>query len=91
MLLAALWPNSTFNALVEKTASKIVQEIVKIAREMDLLHEFQYLNYADPGQDPIGSYGPGNVRRLRETSRKFDPRGIFQRKAPGGFKLGMRY
>jgi hypothetical protein len=35
------------------------KDVAEIARSMGLLHEFQYINYADPSQDPIGSYGEG--------------------------------
>ena len=59
----------------------------EIAESMHLLHKFQYLNYADPSQDPLGSYGDENVARLREVSRKYDPAGFFQAQVPGGFKL----
>ena len=90
ILVAALWPNSTANDLVEKKASQVVDDIAELAKSTGLLHEFQYLNYADPSQDPIGSYGPENVQRLRKASRKYDPKGVFQRQVPGGFKLGLQ-
>jgi hypothetical protein len=67
----------------------MIEDIAEIAVEMGLLHEFQYLNYADPSQDPIGSYGEENASFLREVSKKYDPRGVFQRQVPGGFKLGL--
>ncbi|KAG0648322.1 FAD-dependent monooxygenase [Hyphodiscus hymeniophilus] len=91
VLVAALWSNATLNDLVEKKAAQVTDNLAAVARSMGLLHEFQYLNYADPSQDPIRSYGPENVRELRKTSRKFDPRGVFQRQVPGGFKLGLQY
>jgi hypothetical protein len=28
---------------------------------------------------------------LRDTSRKSDPKGVFQRQVPSGFKLGIHY
>ena len=91
LLIAGLWPNSTANDLVEKKASQVVDDIAELAKSMGLLHEFQYLNYADPSQDPIGSYGLENVQRLHEASRKYDPHGVFQKQVPGGFKLGLQY
>jgi hypothetical protein len=87
MLLAALWPDSSSNSLVEETAGKLTSGIADLAKTMGMLHKFQYLNYADPSQDPIASYGVGNVGRLRETSKKYDPKGVFQKRVPGGFKL----
>jgi hypothetical protein len=89
ILVAALWSNSTANDLVEKKAGQAVDNIAALAESMGLLHEFQYLNYADPSQNPIGSYGPENVHNLRKASRKYDPKGVFQRQVPGGFKLGL--
>ena len=91
ILVAALWSNSTANDLVENKAGEAVDGIAKLANSMGLLHEFQYLNYADPSQNPIGSYGPENVQNLRKTSRKYDPKEVFQRQVPGGFKLGLNY
>lgn len=91
MLVAALWSNSTANGIVERKAGKVMDDIADLASSMGLLHEFQYLNYADPSQDPIGSYGLENVQRLHEASRKYDPHGVFQKQVPGGFKLGLQY
>lgn len=48
---------------------------------------FVYLNYANPSQDPLGSYGAENVAFIRDISAKYDPQGFFQRRVPGGFKI----
>lgn len=91
MLISALWPNSTFNDVVEKTGRKMIEDIECIARDMGLLHKFQYINYADPSQEPIAGYGRENVEFLRQVSRRYDPDGVWQRQVPGGFKLGQHY
>jgi hypothetical protein len=91
MLVAALWSNSTANGLVEKKAGTLVDNIAELAKSMGLLHDFQYLNYADPSQNPIASYGQENVQRLKQASRKYDPQGVFQKQVPGGFKLGFHH
>lgn len=57
------------------------------ARDMGLLHDFVYLNYANQAQNPISTYGRENVASLKKAAERYDPRGIFQRQAPGGFKL----
>lgn len=51
------------------------------------LVDWQFLNYADSHQDPLASYGAENVEKIRAAARKVDPNGIFQTKAPGGFKI----
>nr|XP_036577396.1 FAD binding domain-containing protein [Colletotrichum truncatum]KAF6784367.1 FAD binding domain-containing protein [Colletotrichum truncatum] len=44
------------------------------------------MNYANPEQDVIGSYGEENVKFLKETAAKYDPTGFFQQRVPGGWK-----
>jgi hypothetical protein len=51
------------------------------------LVNWQFMNYADAYQDPLASYGAENVEKIRAAAQKFDPEGIFQTKAPGGFKI----
>ncbi|PHH64731.1 hypothetical protein CDD81_3993 [Ophiocordyceps australis] len=46
-----------------------------------------YLNYAHASQMVLQSYGPDNVRRMREAAAKYDADGVFQRLCPGGFKI----
>jgi hypothetical protein len=48
---------------------------------------YKFLNYASQFQDPIGSNGAGNKKKLQEVSSKYDPEGLFQKAVPGGFKL----
>lgn len=48
---------------------------------------WEYLNYADPSQNPLASYGEQNVEFMREVSAKYDPAQVFQKKSPAGFKL----
>ncbi|OBT96984.1 hypothetical protein VE01_05554 [Pseudogymnoascus verrucosus] len=78
------------NDLVDTELHNMFDEIASVASEMGLLRRFRYLNYADKQQNPIASYGPENVAQLQATSKKYDPHGLFQRQAPGGFKLGMQ-
>lgn len=53
----------------------------------DLKLDWEYINYADETQDPIGSYGAENVKKLRETSQRYDPEQVSQKLCRGGFKL----
>lgn len=48
---------------------------------------FRYMNYADGSQDVLSSYGEEGVRTMLAVSQRYDPRGVFQSRAPGGFKL----
>ncbi len=68
---------------------RLFDEIEKEAQQNkpSLYHPYKYLNYADGSQDVIGGYGNKSVNRLRKVSKRYDPRGVFQRQVPGGFKL----
>lgn len=49
--------------------------------------DWEYLNYADFTQDPLSTYGLENVGYIRQVAMKYDPKGIFQTRLPGGFKI----
>lgn len=89
ILQLAHFDDNGANGLIETELRSMFDEIARVATEAGLLHRFQYLNYADTQQDPITSYGPKSVAELQATSMKYDPNGLFQRQAPGGFKLGL--
>lgn len=88
MLLSALWPDSGSNEKVHIKAAQVARRVNKVAKEMGLLKGVVYTNYADASQRPLKSYGKENGEFLRKVARKYDPEGVFQRKVPGGFKLG---
>ncbi|KAL4801382.1 hypothetical protein BDV18DRAFT_165050 [Aspergillus unguis] len=39
------------------------------------------------GDVPLGSYGEGNVRIMKQAAKKFDSEEVFQKRVPGGFKI----
>ncbi|KAL8912284.1 MAG: hypothetical protein Q9171_002656 [Xanthocarpia ochracea] len=89
-LLTATWNDTKDDQLAQETAVRLFDEIEKEAQSQNkpsLFVPYKYLNYADGSQDVISGYGKNNVNRLRKVSRKYDPRGVFQRQVPGGFKL----
>ncbi|KAF4456136.1 hypothetical protein F53441_1691 [Fusarium austroafricanum] len=49
--------------------------------------EWEYLNYADFTQDPLSTYGHKNVEFISKVAKKYDPKGVFQTRLPGGFKI----
>ena len=72
---------------VEKAARALLDAIAADAQKLNGLDPFIYLNYAGGWQDPIAGYGQASIDRLKQASRDYDPRGIFRRHVPGGFKL----
>ncbi|RMJ01568.1 hypothetical protein CDV36_015690 [Fusarium kuroshium] len=62
-------------------------ELEEFAISQDSSVRFRYLNYAEPSQDPLGGYGVDNVQYIRDVVAKYDPKGLFQTRVPGGFKI----
>lgn len=73
-------------ALREK-AAEFTTHLAEYARSIGALRDWQYMNYADPTQSPFESYGQRNVDFLWQVSGKYDPKGFFQKRMEGGFKL----
>ena len=74
---------ATAQALVEAYAAQLEQ----YAREKGGLKEYVALNYADASQDPLSTYGAANVQFIWDVAKKYDPKGVFQQRIPGGFKI----
>ncbi|KAI9761538.1 MAG: hypothetical protein M4579_000929 [Chaenotheca gracillima] len=82
------WVNKADDAKLQKAADTLMAEVTALTKKKGVFNEYIYLNYALADQDPIGSYGAENVKKLRAVSKKYDPLQIFQNLVPGGFKLG---
>ncbi|KAJ5050759.1 uncharacterized protein L3040_002630 [Drepanopeziza brunnea f. sp. 'multigermtubi'] len=85
--LQALVGTAEDESRMDARLAEATAEIEAYAKATGQDTPFRYLNYANPSQDPIGSYGAENVAFLREVSAKYDPEGFFQKKVTGGFKL----
>jgi len=85
------WPNSRDDEFVKSMTRRTVEQIENFAVAHDTGHRYRYINYCDEWQHPFQSYGKQNWEFLQETSRKYDPEGLFQRGCIGGFKLGVVY
>lgn len=87
VLFTATWSNATDDNKVNAAVQDLYSQVESRAQALNLNNRWIYLNYAAKWQDVIGGYGPENVAKLRRASRKYDPDGLFQYGAPGGYKL----
>jgi hypothetical protein len=87
LLLLTYWKDKADDEQVIAAMKGALERIRAQALEKGSALDYVYLNYASAFQDPFGSYGAENKRKLQETSRKYDPEGLFQKAVPGGFKL----
>ena len=75
--------NYATHSAVQKVAA-LMREIVERA---SLLLSFTFMNDANREEDPLVSYRPANVARLKATSERYDPGQAFQSLLEGGSLL----
>ena len=85
--LTIQWSEAGDDAAINAATQTFVRQAIQYAKSQGKYNRYLYLNYALQQQDPIAGYGPENQAFLRMMSRKYDPRGVFQKLVPGGFKL----
>ncbi|KAI9039670.1 FAD-binding oxidoreductase [Aspergillus affinis] len=81
------WDNESDDNLFYSLAESARVELDEYAKSRDAYNEYIYMNYAGSNQNPIHGYGPKNLAFVRQVGRKYDPKGVFQKQVPGGFKL----
>ncbi|EMR62626.1 putative fad binding domain-containing protein [Eutypa lata UCREL1] len=87
ILFLTFWERREDDEKIVDTLREALDQVEREAETRGTLVPFKYLNYAATFQDPIGSYGGGNIENLHHASQKFDPEGLFQKGVPGGWKL----
>jgi len=83
------WILATDTERVYARMKQFEADLVTSQKEMGIYNPWIYLNYAAPWQKPIDGYGAANVAFLKSVSKQYDPKGVFQKAVPGGFKLGI--
>jgi FAD/FMN-containing dehydrogenase len=83
------WAEKQDDEFVKTTTRKVVEEIEAFAAANKTDHPYRYLNYCAKWQKPFKGYGAENWQFLKDTSRKYDPEGLFQKGCVGGFKLAL--
>ena len=85
--LALGWQNSQDDALFEQTGEFFIKELSTFAKTIGSNNDYIYLPYAHKSQNPLASYGAGNVEKIKRAAEIYDPTGVFQHMVPGGFKV----
>jgi hypothetical protein len=87
MMLNPTWNSSSDDDRVHEGVEKLLAASRAMASDRGLLHRYIFTNYAYYKENLFQGYGEKSLAALRETSQKFDPKGVFQKAVPGGFKL----
>lgn len=83
------WQDSSQDDLFQGQAQWLRDDISSYAASIGADNEWLYLNYADKNQQPLQGYGAENVAKIRAAAMAYDPEGVFQSMAPGGFKVSQ--
>ena len=86
-LCAASVTASEHEPILHRKAAAMTAELWSYAESIDATSPWVYINYADPSQNPLKSYGEENVAFMKGVSAKYDPGGVFQKKIASGFTL----
>lgn len=86
-LISATWDSHIDDKHVSDALNLLNDWIVDQAKSNGLWNKWVYLNYASDAQDPIIGYAVENIEKLKAASLKYDPKGLFQKNVPGGYKL----
>ncbi|GAD98483.1 hypothetical protein ANI_1_298064 [Paecilomyces variotii No. 5] len=86
-LIVLSWQGTEDGTLFDSLGKAAIQDLDAYAREIGADNEFIYLNYADPSQNSLRSYGEENLAEIHRVAEKYDPEHIFQYQVPGGFKV----
>ncbi|KAF1962235.1 FAD-binding domain-containing protein [Byssothecium circinans] len=83
------WARRDDDELVEGRVRECLERIDEFAEKHGTGHPYRFQNYCGEWQKPFEGYGEKGLQFLGQTSRAYDPDGLFQKGCVGGFKLDM--
>ena len=81
------WQRPQDDGLFDSVGQGMVDQLDAYARSIGAHNDYIYLDYAYETQNPLASYGPENLAKIRAAAAKYDPQGVFQYMVPGGYKI----
>ncbi|KAL2190315.1 FAD linked oxidase-like protein [Thermothelomyces heterothallicus CBS 203.75] len=81
------WNEAADDAAVRSVAIETTEAWARLSAQRGLGVDYLYLNDASRDQNPLASYGPANVARLKAVAAKYDPDRVFQTLQNDGFLL----
>ncbi|KAK5625854.1 hypothetical protein RRF57_001570 [Xylaria bambusicola] len=81
------WSLESDDQFVFEVLEECITTIESFTKAKKVFDPFIFINDAAPFQRPLQEYGENTFQKLRSTSYKYDPAGVFQSLVPGGFKV----
>lgn len=85
--LTISWTDITDDDVIDTASRDLIAAIQRDVSALGDLDPFVYFNYAAAWQSPFAGYNQSELERLRNIRQQFDPRGVFTKLVPGGFKI----
>lgn len=85
--LHVVWADKKFDDLVEATSKDFLSQVKQMANKRGEYKGLVYMNYGGKTQDVLKSYGKESYSRLRETAKKWDPKGTLPKLWTGYFQF----
>ncbi|KAL8882449.1 MAG: hypothetical protein Q9198_000563 [Flavoplaca austrocitrina] len=83
----AQWSDGTHDEVAHAAVSSLGQKVTDLAWSRNLSLPFLNPNDATFSQNPLPSFGPDGLARLKAASVRYDPLRVFQTLQNGGFLL----
>ncbi|KAF2972752.1 hypothetical protein GQX73_g789 [Xylaria multiplex] len=81
------WEREEDDELVRSVSIETTDLYEELSKERGLDLPFIFMNDASQDQNPLTSYGSENILRLKDISKKYDKKQVFQKLQNGGFLL----
>ncbi|KAH7324355.1 hypothetical protein B0I35DRAFT_449346 [Stachybotrys elegans] len=81
------WQDAADDDIVRSVSIETTKRWASLAADSGCQIPFLYINDASRDQNPLNSYGPANLAKLRKVAAKYDPEQMFQKLQNGGFLL----
>lgn len=81
------WPQDSDDTAAENAVDTLAATAKSLAEKEGKLLKYVCMTFATSEQDVINSYGPENVKEMKQVAAKYDPDGVFQKLQYGGFLL----
>lgn len=89
-LLYITWDDPAYDTILTDAAFATLAEIEKKSYESKTDNPHIYLNYAGEFQDVLKGYGAVSIATMKTLSKKYDPKQMFQKLVPGGYKVSAQ-
>jgi len=88
VLVNPTWGAASDDDRIVAASMEVITKTDEEAAKMGKAAKYRFMNYGHKTQDIFQGVGEERLAKMREVSRKYDPKRFFQTNFVGGFKIG---